>query len=69
MNTTMKKTLTIASLACAAVVCGKLMQKDETQKMLFRVLGEDKFLALNEVAHVMGDFAMWPIDFVRAQLP
>ncbi len=69
MKTTVKKTLAAAGIACAAVLSGKLLQKHEVQSVLLRVLGEDRFLALNEVAHIAGDFAMWPIDFVRALLP
>ena len=69
MKKAAKKLLFLACFGGVAFLCGKLAQKDEVQKKLFEVLGEDTYLAVLDKVRLGGDLLMWPIDFVRALLP
>lgn len=64
-----KKLLVSACVAGLAFVAAKLLKKDSVQDKLFGLLGEDTYLAANDLVHLLCDLLMWPVDFVRALLP
>ena len=64
-----KKFLVLVCLGCVGYGLGKLLKTDEAQEKLFGILGEDLFLAIQDMVYLRGDLLRWPIDFVRALLP
>ena len=68
----MKKLRKLLILVCLGVVVFlpvKLLKTDFAKEKLFRILGEDTYLAIQDKVYLLGDLLMWPIDFVRALLP
>ena len=64
-----KKLLVIACLGGVGYLLAKLLKTDAAQEKLFKVMGEDTYLAVLDKVRLLGDLLMWPIDFVRALLP
>ena len=64
-----KKILILACFGCVGYGLVKLLSTDEAQEKLFKILGEDTYLAIEDKVYLLGDLLMWPIDFVRALLP
>ena len=65
----LKKLFTFACLCGLGYVCSQLLRRDDVQDKLFDVMGEDRYIAANNLVHLLGDLLMWPVDFVRALLP
>ena len=65
----LKKLLVIACLGGVGYLLAKLLKTDAAQEKLFKVMGEDTYLAVLDKVRLLGDLLMWPIDFVRALLP
>ena len=65
----LKKLLVIACLGGVGYLLAKLLKTEAAQEKLFKVLGEDTYLAILDKVRLLGDLLMWPIDFVRALLP
>ena len=64
-----KKLLVLACLCCAGYGLGKLVKTDKARDVLFGILGEDLYLAIQDKVYLLSDLLMWPVDFVRALLP
>lgn len=65
----LKKLLVIACLGGVGYLLAKLLKTEAAQEKLFKVMGEDTYLAVLDKVRLLGDLLMWPIDFVRALLP
>ena len=65
----LKKLLVLACIGGVVFLLAKLLKTDFAKEKLFRILGEDTYLAIQDKAYLIGDLLMWPIDFVRALLP
>ncbi len=69
MKKAAKKLFVLACFGGCAFVLSKLLKKDAVQQKLFEVLGEDTYIKLVDITHLLGDLLMWPVDFVHALLP
>ena len=65
----LKKLFVIACLGGVGYLLAKLLKTDAAQEKLFKLMGEDTYLAVLDKVRLLGDLLMWPIDFVRALLP
>ena len=65
----LKKLLVLACIGGVVYLLAKLLKTDFAKEKLFRILGEDTYLAIQDKVYLLGDLLMWPIDFVRALLP
>ena len=65
----LKKLLVLACIGGVVYLLAKLLKTDFAKEKLFRILGEDTYLAIQHKVYLLGDLLMWPIDFVRALLP
>ena len=69
MKKTAKKLLFLVCFGGIVFLLGKLVQKDSVQDKLFKLLGEDTFIAAKDKVLLGRDLLMWPVDYVRALLP
>ena len=63
------KFLVLVCLGGVGFLLAKLIKTDFAKEKLFKILGEDTYLAIEDKVYLLGDLLMWPIDFVRALLP
>ena len=63
------KFLVLICLGGVGFLLAKLIKTDFAKEKLFKILGEDTYLAIEDKVYLLGDLLMWPIDFVRALLP
>ena len=63
------KFLVLVCLGGVGFLLAKLIKTDFAKEKLFKLLGEDTYLAIEDKVYLLGDLLMWPIDFVRALLP
>ena len=61
--------LVLICLGGVGFLLAKLIKTDFAKEKLFKILGEDTYLAIEDKVYLLGDLLMWPIDFVRALLP
>ena len=64
-----KKLLVFLCLGGLGFVAAKLLEKEAVKDKLFECLGEDRYIALDSTARLLGDLLMWPVHFVKALLP
>ena len=64
-----KKLLVLICLGGMGYLLAKLLKTDFAKEKLFKILGEDTYLAIEDKVYLLGDLLMWPVDFVRALLP
>ena len=64
-----KKLLVLVCLGGVGYLFAKLIKTDFCKEKLFKILGEDTYLAIEDKVYLLGDLLMWPIDFVIALLP
>ncbi len=69
MKKAVKKLLFLVCFGGLIYLIATLAQKEEVQKKLFQILGEDRYLALMDKIRLCGDLIMWPVDYIRALLP